>query len=62
LVLSVASVGAIAAVSCGAMAMPLTPRLMNVWALEASFDTSLSELVVISSTPSSVANCGVYLM
>ncbi len=59
---SCASVGAMAAVSCGAIARPLTPWLMNVCALAVSLATSFCELVVLSERPSSLAYCGVYLM
>ena len=51
-----------AAVSCGAITTPLTPWLMKVWALEMRFAMSFCELVVLSSTPSSSADCGTYLM
>jgi hypothetical protein len=51
-----------AAVSCGAIAMPLTPWLMNDCTLDDSFATSFCELVVLRSSPSSLANWGVYLM
>jgi hypothetical protein len=54
--------GAIAAVSCGAMAMPLTPWLMNDCTLAVSLATSFWELVVLSDSPCSAANWGVYLM
>jgi hypothetical protein len=62
LVASDCRAGAIAAVSCGAMAMPLTPWLMNDCTFEVGFATSFWELVVFSSNPSSSANWGVYLM
>ncbi len=59
---SCSSVGAMAAVSCGAIATPLTPWLMNVWTLAVSFATSFCEFVVLSSRPNSLPNSGVYLM
>ena len=59
---SCSSVGAIAAVSCGAITTPLTPWLMKVCTLEVSLATSFCELVVLSVSPSSSPNFGVYLM
>jgi len=51
-----------AAVSWGAMTIPLTPWLMSVWVLEINVDTSFCELVVLMSTPSSCAEVGTNLM
>jgi len=55
-------VGAIAAVSCGAITTPLTPWLWNACTLEMRAAMSFCELVVLSCTPTSPANWGTYLM
>lgn len=50
---SCCSVGATAAVSCGAMTTPFTPWLIRVCTLAVSFAMSFWELVVLISAPSS---------
>ena len=56
---SCSSVGAIAAVSCGAITMALASRLVRVWTLATRLVMSLSELVVSILAPNSSAICGV---
>ena len=54
------SVGAIAAVSCGAITMPLAPWLSSVCTFEVSLEMSFSEFVVLTSVmPRAFASCGV---
>jgi hypothetical protein len=62
LVASCSRVGAMAAVSCGAITTPLTPWLTNVCTFEIRVATSFCELVVLSSTPAAWADGGMYLM